>query len=198
MEGSTPERESMLKRLMRQAEEKPVLAGFGVLLIVFGLLSAEYHRYIGAIAWHCARNYAEIAGHRVRLPLLWWKEEDTNAYDTSLLVRACRGCTILEPQVVVSPMVKGEVHSTDQEVLNFTQAIISAEIHNSTVKTSPSLVVLKPKAFTLYCARLDLAPFGRRVSSSLFCRAARIPYSISYQGSPTWEREVESILSTLE
>ena len=138
---------------------KPLFAGTVVLALVIILLSVEYHPYAYAVAWHCVHgNYAEIGGHRVRLPVLWWKEK-ADAYDTSLLVRACPARTFIKPEITISPTPPGSVRDTDRQELDSIQALVSSANHNALTGTSSSLVILNPKPFTLYCKKRRFCAF---------------------------------------
>ena len=189
----------MLKRLATQGKNRKWLAVIAVAFaLMIGLLCFKYHRYAYAAAWHCTHgNYAELAGHRVKLPILWWKE-DAHAYDTVLLERACPANTYLKPEIVVSPAIPGSIRDTDQDELKATQAAISSRNQDSFVGTSSLLVVLSPRPFNLYCKRENIVTSGIVLSSNLFCLAPKAPYSFTYDGPPTREKEAETILSSLE
>lgn len=196
----------MASWLSRQTRQRKwlVVSTVTVALIV-GVLCARYRRYGYAVAWHCAHgNYAEVGGHRVRLPLLWWKER-AHAHDTpdmqdhdEWLARACPSNTIFRPEIETSPTIPGAGRDTDQEELKSTQSIVSTLSHNSVAGSSHSLITLTPRPFTLYCMRQDLTLLGVDLTSMLTCQAAGLPYSFTYNGPPTREKEAESILSTLE
>ena len=166
--------------------------------MVLGLLCLDLRRYAYAATWHCLHgDYAEIGGHRVKLPIFWWKQ-DAHAYDTSLLVRACLANTINKPEIIVSPAIPGETRDTDEEELRATQDDISSRNRGSNPRTSSSLVVLHTRPFTLYCKKENIVVSGIDLDSNLFCHVARGPYLFSYDGSPSREIEAESILSSLE
>jgi hypothetical protein len=184
------------------------VSGFSRLLLIaftiasFALMGCalnQYHQYAYALAWHCVHgNNAEVGGRRVRIPILWWRESDPNAYDTSLLVRSYPANILNRPQIVVRPTLPGEVQDNDLQGLRTSQAIITLQNKDAFLKKQSSLVSLNPKAFTLYCVREDITPFGVAILSTLSCRAAKTHYSFTYSGSPALEKEAELILSTLE
>lgn len=158
----------------------------------------EYRSYAFAIVWHCTHGrYSEIGGHKVRIPILWWKA-NPYGYGESLVVRASHANMNLDPKIVVTSLPPGTTSGTDQETLKSIQALISVKNHQVVSGWSSSLLILDPKLFRLYCIR-DVFAF-RSVDrySSVQCFAAGIPYSFTYQGSPRHEKEAESILSTLE
>lgn len=191
-------------RLTSQAKRpKLVIAMMAVLVLIAFLLCVRYRRYAYAVVWHCVRgSHTEVAGKKVKLPILWWKEEDPDKYDTTLLVRASVG--ILPREIIVSPTMPRAVRNTDQEELAATQALISRLNQDSTanqssvIKTSRSLVTLTPKAFNMYCEKEESTACGVRFSSFLMCDTARGRYDFSYSGQSDYVKEVESILSTLE
>jgi hypothetical protein len=172
------------------------------MIAVFALASwplIEYHRYAYALVWHCVHgHYADVGGHTVKIPTLWWKEADPNAYATSLLVRSCPANMLSRPEIVVRPTLPGEAGDDDLQELRTKQAIIALKKKDAILKSQLSLVTIKSKPFTLYCVREDAIPFGVALFSNLSCHAARTPYSFTYNGGPTFEKEAESILSTLE
>src|ERR1039458_2734741 len=173
--------------------------------LMLGLLCVKYRRYAYAVAWHCMHgNYAEIGGHRVRLPILWWKE-NAHAHDTpdlrnrdEWLARACPSSVLPGPEIKVSPTIPGEVEGTEPEELKLTQAVISTLNHNSESGWSHSLLTLTPRPFTLYCIKEHVTGYGLDLGSYLTCHAANLPYSFLYRGPQTSESEAESILSSLE
>jgi hypothetical protein len=185
--------------LARQSKSRRLfVVGVTTLVLVIGLLCIEYRQYAYSVAWHRVHgDYAEFGGHRIRLPILW-RREDSGAYNTSLFVRACPGVAPLKPEIVVSPTISGEVENTDQEELKAARDIILLKEQDNIAKTQLSLVMLTPRSLGLYCVREDAAPFGAPIFSNLSCHAARIPFSFTYNGHPTAEKEAESILSTIE
>src|SRR5271169_4346274 len=79
----------MIKTLSQHYRERRsmfVLVSCSMVLIVF--LCAIYRRYAFAIVWHCFhKNVAQVGTFKVEVPLLWWKGE-SDAYGTSVLIRA--------------------------------------------------------------------------------------------------------------
>lgn len=160
---------------------------------------AEYHKYAYALAWHWVHgDYAKVAGHKVRIPALWWEEADPNSYDTYLIVRSSPASAILTPEIVVRPTISGEVGEDDSQELKTEERVIALKSKDTIVKTQITLVILKPRPFTLYCEQDDAILFGVALFSNLSCHAARTHYSFTYNGNPAFEKEAEMILSTLE
>jgi hypothetical protein len=164
-----------------------------------------YHPYAYAIAWHCFHgNHTEIAGHRVTLPLLWWKEKSHTDYDTYLLRRASPANPIAESEILVGPEKPQDILDTDEKVLKNRQDSI-ASVNSNPHRFSPwTLVVVHPTAFTLYCTRATFGMPSLLITNvSLFCEATRLPYSFNFRGSgygktPIYEPEAISILSSLD
>lgn len=176
---------------------KHLIAIVGAIAIVIGLFVIKYQQYAYALSWHCFHgNSAQIGGHRVTLPIWWWKE-DSHAYDTALLVRASVTHTYLRPTIVVSPAFPGAIRDTNQEELQAAQAAIS-EKHKTAAGTLSSLVIINTKAFTMYCEREDFTTYGVDLSSNLFCTIAKVQYAFTYNGPPDREKEAQSIFSSLE
>jgi hypothetical protein len=168
------------------------------ILLCAGLLLRRYRPYISASIWHRLHgNYAQIGGHRVRVPKLWWRADDA-AYNTPLLLRALPSTNFARPQIVVNSAITGEVRGSDQEELESTERSITLQKKAQSSGTSVSLVVINAKAFTLYCHKEEAAPMGIKLYSHLTCHAAAVPYTWIYQGPPMFEGEAESILSTVE
>jgi len=167
-------------------------------VLLIGILCVKYYRYAYIVTSHCMHgDFAEIAGYRVRLPYLWWKG-DSQTRDKYLLLRACPSNTFSRPELEVNPSIPGDVMDTDQEELKSTQAMISGLNYNGIEGWSHSLVTLTSRPFTLYCIRGDETIFGTKVFSNLTCFAAKLPYWFNYSGPPAYEKEAESILSSLE
>jgi hypothetical protein len=186
----------MLNGFVRRSRSQNVAAAS--VLLAIAILCAIYRRYAVAVVWHCVHgNYARVGGHTVTLPILWWKA-DADAYDTARLVRASPAGTALISQIVVSPAIPGEIKQTDQEELKATQLIIDLNNRDSIARRSASLIVLRPKPFTLYCKKDAASPPAIDVLGVFSCRAARVQYSFTYDGPPMHEKEGKAILSTLE
>jgi hypothetical protein len=98
----------------------------------------------------------------------------------------------------MDPESPGQTSETDQEELDFTQKMISNMNRHSLPGTSSFLLVLKTKKTSLFCQREESAPLGVDIYGHITCHAARVPYSLIYDGPPTHEKEAEAILSTLE
>ena len=157
----------------------------------------RYHSYVSAKRWHFIEgNKVPIGAYKIRLPQLWWRTDDA-AYDTLLFLRVTDSNTSLGPQIVVAPAIIGEVRGTEQEELKTTEHLITVD-DKGDMGRSASLVVLKTKAFTLYCEKKEASPMGEKLYSHLTCHAAAVPYTFIYQGPPMFETEAESILSTLQ
>jgi hypothetical protein len=189
----------VIRKLARQArEQKHLLAGVVAAALMVGLPCVKFRQYAYAVAWHCVHgNYAEIGHHKVRLPAFWWKE-DAYAFDTSVLRGARPAGMYDSPEITLSPAIPGEARDSDQDELKSTEAFVSSRNHDPFAGTSSHLVVLSPAPFRLYCKREDIEMSGLDLSSNLFCHAARVPYSFTYDGPPTREREAELILSSLQ
>jgi len=185
MSSESP-RKSILRKLF--------FAGALVILVIIGLFGVKYQNYIYAVVWHSVHgNYVQVDGHRMKLPLLWWKRE-ADTYDTTLLVRAARFRTPLESTITVDPLLLGEASDTDQEVLRIAQAMVSSRQNNSTWDVV-SLVTITPKPFNLYCMRDDLSLVGY---INIMCHAATARYSYTYQGHSIHEKEAMQIFSSIE
>jgi len=194
-------RNKVLNTVFRQAKShKLIVASIAAVALVAGLLCVQYYLYAYAMAWHCLHgSYAEAGGHRLRLPISWWKQ-GTGSYDTYLLVRASPYVGSPESQIVVSPAGPGEIWKTNGEELQATQTMIStmnSHRHSDMVQSS-FLVVLNSKRFTLYCRREESELQGIDILSHVSCDASGVPYSYTFDGPPAYEKEAESILSTLE
>jgi hypothetical protein len=182
----------MIKTLSQHYRERRsmfVLVSCSMVLIVF--LCAIYRRYAFAIVWHCFhKNVAQVGTFKVEVPLLWWKGE-SDAYGTSVLIRASPATVSDVPEIVVSPTIPGEGRDTDQETLKATQGLVDADLKVSIVGKSSVLAILHPRPFTLYCAK---SAFIIPPDTVLNCRAAKAEYSFTYNGPSRREQEAEAIL----
>ena len=192
--------------MARRGKLLAVVVAFVV--VVAALPAIRYRRYAYAIAWHCRHgNYAEFSGHRVTLPLSWWEEKDTVRWEQYFLKRACPGAACLEPEIDVTRVVPSQellIPASDQaEMDQREQAIarLNGRVHStSPVALTASVLTIRTRSRTLFCEKIAMRN-GKTVRNSfLDCGAARFPYTIlsSSFGMPWREREIESILSTLE
>jgi hypothetical protein len=197
----------VLSRLARQVKrQRNVVSGAMVLAILIGFLYMGYRRYAFALIWHCVHgNQAEVGGHKVILPLLWWKES-AHAHDTydmrdrdEWLARACPSSLFSNPEINVSPVMPGEeVAGTEEEELKLTQRVISSLNQNPTKGWSYSLVVLSTARFSFYCMREQAALGGSDLFNGLRCHATSLKYSFNYTGPPERENEVQEIFLSLQ
>lgn len=185
------------QRASRTSRRKTLLVVFSLSIVICVAL-VEYSPYELALAWHCMHgNYAQIGGYRVRLPLLW-RKVNIDSYHTSSLVRACSIRTFLKPKIMVEPMLAGTMRDTDLETLQSIQGLTAIPNSASPFKASSSLAILKPHPFTLYCNVKEYLPPHTVLGTNLFCAAPKVPYSFTYDGPPRYEKEAESILTSIE
>lgn len=121
----------MLNKSVSQTwRRKLLIASITVVITLVVISGASYRMYAFTIAWHCLhRNQAEIGGHRIRLPILWWNEKAED-YDTYSLERASPSNTFPSPEIVVRPALSGTIHDTDQQVSKSIQMLIAARNNN--------------------------------------------------------------------
>lgn len=188
---------------------RPVMLRLGaVVLAFFAVISiANFHRYAYAVAWHCLHGgRAQVAGHTITLPLLWWEEKDPSHWDTYLLKRAYTGMRRLQPPEItvrhVIPALQSTVKDSDQDALASEQSRVSTLnallTHNSRISGLATLFTIRAKSMTLYCTKLEANVSGVRLSAIITCRAARTLYSFDFFASAQQQEEDKSILSTLE
>jgi hypothetical protein len=151
-----------------------LLIACAVALALFSLVVCiRFYRYAYSTAWHCVHgNHTEIGEHRIRLPILWWKERGSGWNDQSLvergvvsLVRAYPTGSFNQPRIVVRPASTWEVGATDQEIRESMQSTIAQMNHGSNTGSSYSLVILTLRNHEMYCVRDDLNQFAK-----LLCR----------------------------
>lgn len=175
-----------------------LLVGIVSVVIAFGLACTKYHQYAQAVIWHCEHgDYASIGAYRVKLPLLWWRE-DADVRNAFKLVRASPSSKFPGPEILVRPAYPGEVAGSGAEELQQTQAVISTLNHDPATGWSHSLMILTPRPFPLYCNSEHYSRFGLDLISMLTCHAATLPYAIISSGSSKNEKEAEHILLSLE
>lgn len=161
------------------------------------IISFHYRYYVFAIAWHGIHgNYAEVGGHRVKLPLLWWAEDDAYRYDTRLLLRADT-YNLVGSEIAIGPALLGSVRDTDVDELKAVELLITTTTRTKNSGVSSSLVVIRTKPFAAYCEKTEFSPFDIPVANNLYCIAPKFPYQLVYSGRSVHENEAESILSTL-
>lgn len=171
--------------------------GILFLAVVCGLVWIRYRQYAYAAVWHYEHgDFVEIDGHRLRLPQFWWRV-DAHAYNTLLVVRAYPAMTVVKPELTISPIMPGEISTSEQGELNITEEIVRSRNQDPAAGQS-SLVTLKTSSFTFYCKKEDAGTGGLTIYTNLNCHAANFPYSLTYDGPPKQEKEAELILSTFE
>jgi hypothetical protein len=163
-----------------------------------------YRQYAYAIAWHCWHgNYATFPGHRIKLPLVWWEEEDSIQWDSYVLKRAFPSLFWVQLQEInvrhVRPAFQMTIVDTDEKELDHLHRLIS--VFNARrqlqFRHSATLVTIKTKTMTLDCLRTDLSVPQLPAVALLDCRAPKFPYTVTF-GPLAKESEAKSILSTLE
>jgi hypothetical protein len=175
-----------------------------LVLVIFAVwCTARYRFYVYAVCWHCVNGaYAHVAGNRVRLPLLWWEEKDSDHYDTYLLKRALNTSVLLPPQIKVGPLLAGALRGSDEDERKSMEQLVYASNegadNGSISAASSSLVTLNGKNMHVYCKQTDISVLGRVLESNLFCLSKGVNYFFSYDGSRAHEKEAESVLSSIE
>jgi hypothetical protein len=177
----------------------------GNFLLLLAVLSASFiwanRENVRAIAWHCTHgNFADVGGgRRVRLPLLWWKGDGGPLFHAIPLNRACNSCGVLRPEISVSRATPGEVMSSNEDQLRSIQRLAALRNQTSSDPARSTLVTIKSPAFVIFCDREEsISAITNLLQSDLVCEVANFPYSFSFWGDPRFEKEAESILSTLQ
>lgn len=191
---------------MRPIGRVKLLLGAVAVAFFVAISIARYHLYVHAVAWHCLHgDHAQVAGHTVTLPQLWWEEKDPSHWDTYLFKRACTGMSCLQPKITVShviPAFQSTVENSDQETLDSVRRLVSTlnarSNHNSQLSSIASLFTIKAKRITLYCVKQEASVTGLVLPATNVCRAPRIPYSIYFLATAQQQEEDKSILSTLK
>ena len=180
---------------------KPLIVIISLLISVAAVSAMKYRQYVYAIIWHVRHgNYATLAGHRIKLPLFWWKEMDSLHWDTYVLKRAFPSFHWLQLKEIkvshIPPAFQMTIVNTDQEELDQLQRAISAFNGRAKTTNPETLATIKTESMTFYCIRTDLS-LPQLPMVILTCRAPRFPYTVIF-GPITKEDEAKSILSTLE
>ena len=163
-----------------------------VLLLVLMAISCQ--RYLFAIAWHCVHgNSAEMASYRIKVPLFWWKA-DTDVYGESRLVRATSiFASDSAPEVTVDLVNPGKERATNDDEMKAVQQLVARQ-RQSAGGTSTTFVLIHSGLFDLSCFKHFITPPPGNI---LVCRATGIRYSFNYDGPSIYEKEAESIFSSL-
>jgi hypothetical protein len=175
-----------------------------LLILIAAVPAMMYRQYAYAIAWHCWHgNYVTLPGHRIKLPLFWWEEEDSVQWDSFVLKRASRSFFWVQLQEIsvrhVRPAFQMTIVDTDEEELDQLHRLISYLNARPQLqfRHAETLVTIKTRAMTLYCLRTELS-VPQLPSVALFnCDAPKFPYTVTF-GPLTQEDEAKSVLSTLE
>jgi hypothetical protein len=183
---------------------KLFLVAISLLILIAAVPATMYRQYAYAIAWHCWHgNYATFPGHRIKLPLFWWEEEDSIQWDSYVLKRAFPSFFWVQLQEIhvlhVRPAFQMKIVDTDEEELDQLHRLISVFNARKQLqfRHSATLVTIKTKTMTLYCLRTDLSVPQVPAVALLDCHAPKFPYTVTF-GPLAKESEAKSILSTLE
>lgn len=182
----------------RERNKRNFLMYTAALAIVCGFFALRYRQYAYAVTWHTLHgNYAELGGHKAKLPLLWWPVK-AEAYDTSAVIRACPATAIVQPAISANPAIPGEVQSTNDLELENTKRFIALRNQDPATRPPLTLVTLQSGDMTLYCWKESIAPLGTPLHTTLTCHSASSKYTFNYSGSPSLEIEAEVILSGMK
>lgn len=179
----------------RAGPPKVLIIGIAICFVMASWLTFNYRSYLYAITWHCMHgNETYVGKYRVKLPILW-RPQAANSYGTYILTRASDQKVL--SQITISPVQPAVSRNTDQAEQNAIQALVDSGASNKNLGPKSSMIIIHPKAFTMYCQKTEFLVPGLTVNSRLYCLAANTPVVWTYNGSPAWEREAKSILASL-
>lgn len=190
----------MLNRIIAFARRRKLLmSSVVVAAFAISIVSIRYFRYEYAIAWHCIHgNYLQFGKYQLVVPILWWVDKDQHHYDTYIMTRADSSSAAYKSELTVRPALPGSILKTNEGVLKSIESMISVEGQMSDPPRVLSVKTVNAKKNTIYCGSEGTIISHVIIYDMLTCRTANIPYSFTYSGPPTREREADSILSTLK
>jgi hypothetical protein len=164
------------------------VVGLGVLCYAF------LGQYFLAVCWHLRHgNHTVIRGYGVRVPLLWRR---IDYYGGNIGLE--RAAVTRYPSDGASgaiewyPAAANQLVATDDQALAAAKRDASHPISPNEPGDMMSLVLLRMGNATIYCAREEVSYF-----SSLDCHMAGAPVVFRYTGEPEFEKDAESILSSM-
>lgn len=165
----------------------------GFLVLFLG--AVLYKQYVVAIAWHCINgNSVEVGSYHVKVPLLWTKV-NSDEYGESRLVRATSiFSSSSDPEVVVRPAGSSVDKTTnnDEESRSIQQVVTRRQ--QSVTGESSKLVIIHSGLFDFSCFKDAIKSSSTNI---LVCRAKAVLYSFNYDGPSIYEKEAESIFSSV-
>jgi hypothetical protein len=150
--------------------------------------------YFVALGWHLRHgNHTVIRGYRVSVPLLWWRED---YYGGNIgLIRAVPRYPLDEIEtgaIEWYPVANSQLVATEDQALHTAQRDASHPIFADKPGDVISVVPLRRAEATMYCVREEISYF-----SALDCHLAGAPVVFRYSGDPEFEKDAESILSSM-
>jgi hypothetical protein len=163
------------------------VVGLGIFSYVF------LAHYFMALGWHLRHgNRTVIRGYRVSVPLLWQRED---YYGGNIgLTRAGPGHPLDAERGAIEwyPVADSQLVATEDQALQVAQRDASHPIFADKPGDVISVMTLRQAKGTMYCVREEVSYF-----SSLNCHLAGAPVVFRYSGDPEFEKDAESILSSM-
>jgi hypothetical protein len=173
-------------------------SGLIIFTLPFAFHVARYRQYVYAGEWHCFHTASIRFGmHRIEIPPLWWPTQSDKAGRFSIS-RACKTTDFVEPVIRIEPSRLGEATENDADLSSLVDNVVSRRSGDPSSGWTHSVVTVRANASTWYCVRGDQVVLGHHMFTSLNCNAAKVPYSLAYQGPPAQENEAESIFATFQ
>ena len=163
----------------------------------------RFYTYPRAILWHCMHgNYIYLDQHRMKLPLLWWKDGDQYSHFPTYKRASLSGG--FPPTITLMYLQPDSRSKSADELVQRQQRAVSYRNSSLLNKTSQtSLLEIKTRWTSLHCMDVPMA-FNAKGSSfaldwkTILCDAPGLDSSISYSG-PTHEyQEARSIFESFE
>jgi hypothetical protein len=180
---------------IKRLRKRLLLINITVFAIALSTLCFRGRSVVKAVFWHRIHgNSISVDGRALKLPLLWWDDGSGTAHGSIRLIRASISDSLIQPQIIIKPLMAGSMKNTDEELSRSQLAVISMMNKGRTGQLMSSVVLNTQANSRLYCMRDNVS----HDEASLFCGQAGFPNSLAYSGPAETLSEAESILSTLK
>jgi hypothetical protein len=182
------------------------LFAIAILFLTAGYIavSTDAFTYPQAILWHCIHgNYIYLDQHRMRLPLLWWKEGDQYSHSPTYRRAMLK---IGVPSTIDFMYLQPDMRTRDTEDLIQEQKRAVSLMNNEysdIISRQTSLFTIRTRWIPLQCEETKMGFKSKGVTymsdfKHTLCQAPGLDSSISYSGPSSESQEAESILASFQ
>lgn len=152
--------------------------------------------YFVALGWHLRHgNHTVIRGYRVPVPLLWWRVDyfGGNIGLERAVLKDPRYPGDIDSGIEWWPAGESQLAATQDQAIGMAQRDASHPIFADKPSDAISVIRLRQGKDAMHCVREEIPYF-----SSLTCHLPGAPVVFRYSGDPKFEKDAESILSSMK